>query len=286
LLFLKQLARFVECSDCGFVFINPRPNAAWLAGRYEYYGEQYFTDRSKLASDFNTDRHDSELNLLRGSKGALLDVGCATGSFVAAARAAGFDARGIDISSESTRYGREVLGLPLDVGDLWERRYPPESFDVVTLWATLEHLVDPNRFLSEAHRLLVPQGRIALCVPNHASLGQKLLGKRNRYVGIDHVNYITARSLRRLLNRHGLRTETVQTNRFSPVVFWQDLKGQGSDGASIERQLADQAVTDRFKYGHGILSAGRVAHAVFTKALSAAGLGDLLYLVARKPDTG
>ena len=285
LLFVKQLASFVRCRHCGFVFISPRPTTAWLASRYDYYAAEYFTDRSKLASDFNTTRHDVELNLLRGSKGTLLDVGCATGSFVAAARAAGFDARGIDISSESTHYGREVLGLPLDVGDLWERCYPPETFSVLTLWATLEHLVDPNRFLSEAYRLLVPQGRLALTVPNHASLAQKVLGKRNRYVGIDHVNYFTASTLRRLLSRHGFRAETTRTDRFSPVVFWQDLLGRGSDGASVERQLADQVVTDRFKYGHGMVSAARVAHAVLTKALSTAGLGDLLYLVARKPAT-
>ena len=285
-LFTKQLATFVQCGKCTFIFINPRPSAAWLADRYHYYGAEYFTNRSKLESDFKTARHDVELTLLGSAKGTLLDVGCATGSFVAAARTAGFDARGIDISAESTRYGREVLGLPLDVGDLYERQYPPEAFDVVTLWATLEHLVDPNRFLSEALRLLVPGGRIALSVPNHASLSQRILGRRDRYVGVDHVNYFTASTARRMLTRHGFSVETIRTGRFSPVVFWQDLKGEGSGGASVERQLADQRVTDRFKYGNGTVAAARVAHGLLTKVLSSAGLGNMLYLVARKSVTG
>ena len=285
-LFTKQLASFVKCRNCAFVFINPRPSAAWLAKRYEYYGAAYFTNRSKLASDFEIARHELELTVLLDGRGALLDVGCATGSFVAAARAAGFEARGIDISAESTRYGREVLDLPLDVGDLYEQRYPSETFDIVTLWATLEHLVDPNRFLSEARRLLVPGGRIAFSVPNHVSLNQRLLGRRDRYVGVDHVNYFTATTARRILNRHGFSTETIRTGRFSPVVFWQDLRGRGSDGASVQRQLADQRVTDQFKYGHGIVGAARVAHAVVTKVLSTTGLGNMLYVVARKPATG
>src|SRR5436190_20067271 len=101
-LFTKQLATFVRCRTCAFVFINPRPTAAWLAARYAFYGAEYFTKASKLASDFHAARHDVELALLRGLHGALLDVGCATGSFVAAAKAAGFEARGIDISPEST----------------------------------------------------------------------------------------------------------------------------------------------------------------------------------------
>jgi len=281
--FAKQQATFVRCRSCGFVFINPRPTASWLAARYEYYGATYFTDQAKLASDFHAARHDAELALLRGFRGRLLDVGCATGSFVAAAKAAGFDARGIDISPESTRYGREVLGLALDVGDLYDRHYPAESFDIVTLWATLEHLPDPNRFLAEARRLLVPGGRIAISVPNHASLAQRILGRRDRYVGIDHVNYFTQATARRILTRHGFTPETVRTARFSPVVFWQDLRGNGSDGASVERQLADQRVTDRFKYGTGLAAAARAGHTALARALGTAGFGDILYVVARKP---
>jgi len=272
----------VECRRCGFVFINPRPSAAWLAERYDYYGDAYFTARTKLASDFNAARHQFELTVLRSATGKLLDVGCATGSFVAAARAAGFDAHGIDVSFEATRYGREVLALPLEGGDLYERRYSSETFDVVTLWATLEHLVDPNRFLSEAHRLLVSGGRLALSVPNHGSLTQKLLGRRNRYVGIDHVNYFTAATLRRMLGRHGFSTVTLRTGRFSPVVFWQDLTRGGPEGASLERQLADQLVTDRFKYRGGVFAAARVGHTMLTNALGAIGLGNMLYVVALK----
>ncbi len=285
MLFHKQEATFVECRSCGFVFINPRPSAAWLANRYDYYGDEYFTARSKLASDFSATRHQAELTLLGTASGTLLDVGCATGSFVAAARAAGFDARGIDVSSEATRYGREVQGLPLEVGDLYERRYPSETFDVVTLWATLEHLVDPNRFLSETHRLLVSGGRLALSVPNHASLTQKLLGTRNRYIGIDHVNYFTAATLRRIIARHAFRTDTLRTGRFSPVVFFQDLVRGRLDGPSLERQLGDQLVTDRFKYGPGIFAAARVGHTMLTNALGFFGLGSMLYAVARKAVT-
>lgn len=282
-LFVKQQATYVRCENCGFVFVNPRPAEAWLARRYNYFGEEYFTEPSKLASDFRSTRHEHELVLIKGTTGRLLDVGCATGSFVAAARAVGFDARGIDISIESTRYGREVLGLPLDVGDLYERKYPSQSFEIVTLWATLEHLADPNRFLSEASRLLVRGGTIALSVPNYASLTQRILGRRDRYVGIDHLNYFTGRTVRRILERHDFQAETVRTDRFSPVVFWQDLRGLTPDGASLKQQLADMTTTDRFKYGRGAFAVARSVHGAFTRVLSTSGLGDVLYVLGRKP---
>ena len=282
ILFLKEQATFVGCDRCGFVFINPRPTDAWLRIRYHYFGMQYFTEPTKLVSDFRSTRHDYELTLLNRQRGKLLDVGCATGSFVAAARVAGFNASGIDISAESTRYGREVLGLPLDVGDLYERNYPAQTFDLVTFWATLEHLADPNRFLSEAARLLVPSGRVVLSVPNYASFTQRILGRQDRYVCIDHLNYFTAATLRRLLQRHQFHAETIRTHRFSPVVFWQDLRGITAEGASLDRQLADMKVTDRFKYGAGAFAVARLLHGAFTGLLGVGGLGDVLYVVGRK----
>jgi 2-polyprenyl-3-methyl-5-hydroxy-6-metoxy-1,4-benzoquinol methylase len=263
-------------------FINPRPTSGWITSRYAYCGEQYCTEPSKLASDFTAARHDLELAVLGDAEGSLLDVGCATGAFVAAARAAGFDARGVDVSAPSTRYGRDVLGLPLDVGDIYERRYPSERFNVVTLWATLEHLIDPARVLSEAHRVLTPDGIIAVSVPNYASLTQRVLGQRNRYVGVDHVNYFTAYTLSKLLARHRFRVERSQTDRFNPIVLWQDLRGATLMGASLERQLSDQRLTDRFKYDSGAFALARVGHRIVTSLLGAMGLADMLYVVARK----
>src|SRR5258708_6976384 len=63
-LFVKQQATFVRCDGCGFVFINPRPTTAWLADRYNYIGEEYFTEPSKVASDFRLSRHDQELAII------------------------------------------------------------------------------------------------------------------------------------------------------------------------------------------------------------------------------
>jgi len=284
-LFVKQQATFVRCLDCGFQFINPRPTDAWIAARYRYYSEQYFGADSKLASDFNPERYRTEVALLGPTRGRLLDVGCATGSFVAAAGAAGFEAHGIDIAAASTRHGREQRGLDLDTGNLYERAYPAASFDVVTLWATLEHLVDPNRFVAEAHRLLRAGGMLAISVPNHGGISQRLLGRRNRYLGIDHVNCFTAPTLARLLRRHRLRAERTFTDRVNPVVIWQDLRGVTAEGASIEQQLHDQRATDAVKYGvRRSARIARIAHRAAVSVLRLGHLGDLLYAIARKSE--
>lgn len=283
-LFSKQDASFVRCTCCSFEFISPRPSAKWLAARYEFYGDNWFTDIAKVESDFAPGRYDTELRLLGAARGQLLlDVGCATGSFVEAAGSRGFVARGVDISTGPTRYGKDIRGLDLDCGDLCEMRYPDNHFDVVTLWATLEHLIDPNRFLSEAFRILRPGGRLGISVPNHASLSQRLLGIRNRYVGIDHVNYFTRSTLNRILARNGFDAVAELTDKINPVVILQDLRGRTSDGATVVQQFTDQETTDGLKYSSSAKARMlRLAHTIVRRGLRATGKGDLLYSISQK----
>ncbi len=173
---------------------------------------------------------------------------------------------------------------------LWRRRERLDSTRVESTYPLSQPAMGGRcwdcRCLSEALRLLVPGGRLAVSVPNYASFTQRVLGRRDRYVGIDHLNYFTVTTIKRLLERHGFQVETVRTDRFSPVVFWQDLKGVTPDGASLEQQLADMTVTDRFKYGRGGFAAVRLAHRAVKSVLAAVGLGDLLCVVARKSHTG
>lgn len=283
-IFHKQQATFVQCAECKMEFISPRPSDAWLNARYEYYGDEWFTDGSKIDSDFAPGRYNTELALLgSGHQKLLLDIGCATGSFVEAARSRGFNARGVDVSTESVKYGRDIRGLDLDCGDLCEMRYPANHFDVVTLWATLEHLIDPNRFLAEAFRILRPGGRMAVSVPNHASLTQRILGTRNRYVGIDHVNYFTSATLRRILARNGFTVVSQLTDKINPIVILQDLRGLTPDGATVDQQMVDQQTTDGLKHGKSVkVRAMRLAHSLVRSGLRGTGTGDLLYAISEK----
>ncbi|MHC4618292.1 MAG: class I SAM-dependent methyltransferase [Planctomycetota bacterium] len=97
----------------------------------------------------------------------VLDLGCATGDFVKAAREYGFNARGCDYSQAAVNHGREKYSLPLIQGQIENIPSDNDSFDAVTLLQVFEHLPEPLEALKEIRRVLRPSGLIFIETPNY-----------------------------------------------------------------------------------------------------------------------
>lgn len=98
-----------------------------------------------------------------------LDLGCAYGFLVAEARAGGFRATGIDVSAYAL--GRAAGDVPDAAGRLARgvaERLPfgNGTFDVVSAFDVLEHLVDPEPALAEVRRVLRPGGVLIGATPD------------------------------------------------------------------------------------------------------------------------
>lgn len=100
------------------------------------------------------------------SKGTrLLDVACGPGYVAAAAASRGASAVGLDFSSEMiTEARRRYPGIEFMEGDAERLSLPDASFDAVVFNFGMLHFGQPERALSEAHRVLRIGGRVAFTV--------------------------------------------------------------------------------------------------------------------------
>ncbi len=101
--------------------------------------------------------------VLDGEGKRALDVGCAYGFVVELLSGLGYEAVGIDISSYAVRKG-SVLGLIR--ADVESLPFKSGSFDLVTCFAVLEHLLRPDKALREVYRVLKPGGVVVATTPN------------------------------------------------------------------------------------------------------------------------
>lgn len=108
-----------------------------------------------------------------GDGARLLEVGAGTGHFGAEASKR-FRYVGTDISPDAVAWGRENLGVDLQLADAQNLPFGDNSFDVVVAFDLVEHLPDPESFFREAARVLRCDGFLHVRTPNTRSLGVRL----------------------------------------------------------------------------------------------------------------
>jgi 2-polyprenyl-3-methyl-5-hydroxy-6-metoxy-1,4-benzoquinol methylase len=147
----------------------------------------------------------------------LLDVGCGAGTFGSAVKERdGAEVWGIELNGEMARYAGEKLDRVL-VGDVAERlpEVPDGHFDLVSCNDVLEHTVDPGAILRSLPRVLRPNGKVTLSLPNvrywdalkrvvfDADWPQEDLGIFDR----THLRFFTEKSMRRFIPECGYTIE-------------------------------------------------------------------------------
>jgi len=216
----KDHMSVVRCGVCDLVYVNP----TFDEGHYQsvYASAEY----QEIVRELGISSHDYRVGRFGAERVGImeqqlrprdrqpvryLDVGCSTGFVVEAARDRGWSATGIDLNPSAVEFGR-CRGLDLRTVALEEAGFAAASFDAISLFDVLEHLLAPVRTLRACLDLLVPGGIVFLYVPNYDSASRLLMGSDAHFIWpTHHLNYYTPATLRDFLSRNGLTTEFVAT---------------------------------------------------------------------------
>jgi SAM-dependent methyltransferase len=218
-----ELAR---CPACGSaVTLAPAPAAAHEEGAYGGGAPRGARLAGPLLRAFDRRRLSFLARAGAVPPGRLLDVGAGRGRFVAQARAAGWEADGIEPSRRGVQ-GALADGVGLQRATLEDAVVTPGSLDAATLWHVLEHLDDPGAALERIAGWLRPGGLLVIGVPNLASMQARAGDGRWYHLDVPrHRTHFTVDGLHALLRRHGL--QPVATHHLlaehNPFGLWQSL---------------------------------------------------------------
>jgi len=266
-----DLVRCVQC-DLAYVSNPPDENALrklYSAGESDYHSELH--DPGSTASRRMATIAARHLKFTRRfvASGRLVDVGCSSGEFLLLAHEAGFDCSGIEFSRESAEEAHRRTGLGIERGTLHDTTLAPGSCDVLTLFDVIEHVPDPSADLRAAFDLLAPGGWLVLSTPNIDGLFPRLsypLANRLDYwphpEPPHHLFQFSEATLARIVESAGFR---VAGTRHCNI----DLAYTFGAPATLAR------MPKRLAYAALFAPAAKLGPLV--------GMGDWLYLAARKP---
>ena len=168
---LKQMSLYA-CSNCDFHYINALDDFP-----DEQPGETLLTEKARNFIESKLLQNSIQLkkNLqfvqahvpLAGRH--CLDIGSGAGVFPSLLQQTGAVPQGIEPQQIFREFAQEKFQLPLRrelIDDpYWQIEYA-ESFDVVTLWDTLEHVNFPAETLQAAYHVIKPGGHLFLDTPS------------------------------------------------------------------------------------------------------------------------
>ncbi|MFH0975754.1 MAG: class I SAM-dependent methyltransferase [Spirochaetota bacterium] len=232
----------VKCSRCGMRFLSSVPDEKEIK---KYYSKEYFTKRTERGYDnYFSDKVRNEiervfkLNLadldffkfedwLKGRKNCL-DIGCAAGYFVNFMKGRGWDSSGIDVSKDCVAFARKS-GMDVRPGDYLKINYS-KKFQLITLWATIEHLHRPDLVLKKIYKDMDANGILCISTCRAGGLNfMRLFGKEWRFYNFpEHIFFFSYRTLKEILENSGFQ-----------VVRYKTYGSNFGKSGSIIRNLAD-----------------------------------------------
>jgi SAM-dependent methyltransferase len=202
------------CDHCGLGITSPVPSRHELDDLYARHAYRAHDRRFVRAVEWlvRAARRARFARVKRRAAGRrLLDIGCARGLMLAAARDEGWEVVGLELNAETAHHAHKVLGLDVRAVDIRDAGFSDASFDVVTLWHVLEHLPQPVEVLREAHRVLEPGGLLVVALPNLASLQARLGGRHWFHLDLPfHLFHFPLHSLTMALESTGFSVAEVR----------------------------------------------------------------------------
>lgn len=219
-----------RCRDCGFIFMNPRPDASERQALFSGVIPELLTPYSSVGANYGAvtegrlpffkARVQSLLRKINcpPAEISFLDIGASSGYMVQAAQEAGMRAGGLEPGQSGIIAARE-RGIILEHGTAENLPYEDQSFDIVHAHHVFEHVADPLRSAQEIYRVLKPGGIFLIEVPNQfdnirfwrdTKLGR--VRQRQRDIrSVHHLSFFSRQSLKNLFLTAGFNSVKISS---------------------------------------------------------------------------
>ena len=207
----KEDFHICECLNCGLLYTMPRPSKDKIGNYYkseEYYSHQenkkgFIPKIYECVKKVNL-RHKYKLATEGIETGNMMDIGCGVGDFIHTAEVKGWQCLGVEPSDDAKAIAKKRVKANIIRSEELEK-LPDGTFDLITMWHVLEHVDELKWQVSQLQRLVKPNGRIVIAVPNYKSYdGQYYKEHWAAYDVPRHLNHFNKQTITKIFKASGL----------------------------------------------------------------------------------
>lgn len=226
--------KIAVCKQCGFRFLNPRPKESEIAKYYPPgFNKKSGSPFDKIINDlFNFAQQNAINSIFKKYKksGKMLDLGCGNGTFLLAMQKNGYEVWGTELNPCAREYVPDLLKERILYKDLVSCNFAEKSFDIITMFQSLEHMFNLKEILENVHKILKDNGILYICVPNMDFFESRLFGKYYYNLEVPrHLYFFTKESLDNLMLNNGFkRVKMLPKSLFelilTPLSFYHSIR--------------------------------------------------------------
>lgn len=235
----KETFILCKCTNCHVQFTNPRPSMEEIGPYYsfpEYYSHE---DKAKTITQwiyqqvrsYSISKKVAFLKSLK-KKGKLLDYGCGTGEFLAAAKKKGWKIAGIEPSEKARAQANQKLEnrVVATIDELDKET----TFDIITLYHVLEHIHELRKTTKKILNHLKSTGYLIIAVPNPESWDAGHYGKFWAAWDVPrHLYHFNSESMYRFKDEFGLELREIKPMKFDSFYVSLLSEGYKNNGISM-----------------------------------------------------
>lgn len=211
----------ISCPTCDLVYANDPPTRQHLANSYHVAEYDSSEEADDAAAAYMVAMAPTFAGLRR--KDAALEIGTGTGALLERLATLGFtELVGIEPSTAAIEAAPAHRREWIREGVFEEQNFPPESFDLICCFMTMEHVLDPKVIASAAFKLLRPGGAFVTVTHDYRGRVNRAMGRRSPIIDIEHMQLFSKRSIRYLLEDTGFERVSAAgfKNKYAFRYWW------------------------------------------------------------------
>jgi 2-polyprenyl-3-methyl-5-hydroxy-6-metoxy-1,4-benzoquinol methylase/spore coat polysaccharide biosynthesis predicted glycosyltransferase SpsG len=229
----RSIARFNDrtyrrCPHCEIIFMDRTcPPSIEYEREYFFesykkqYGKTYIEDFPNLTAMAKRRLEKIKSLLLDTKEQTLLDIGCAYGPFLVAAKEENFEPFGIDPAQDAVDYVKKELNISAAAGFFPDCQLPVEPpYDIVTLWYVIEHFADCSTVFKKIKKILRLGGILAFSTPSFSGIsGCSSLNSFLEKSPGDHYTIWSPKMCKKALALSGFKVKEIVISGHHPERF-------------------------------------------------------------------